>query len=45
VRDVTIVVEEPLAHLLRDFEARDVQLNDFAYPSVRAGSIPIDTIR
>ncbi len=29
VRDVTILVEEPLAHLERDFEARDVRLNQF----------------
>ncbi len=31
VRDVTIVVEEPLAHLRRDFEARGVQLNVTAF--------------
>jgi hypothetical protein len=34
VRDVTIIVEEPLAHLRRDFEARDVQLDQLAYPWV-----------
>lgn len=32
VRDVTIVVEEPLAHFRRDFEARGVPLNEFAFP-------------
>jgi hypothetical protein len=31
VRDVTIVVEEPLAHLRRDFEARGLQLNVAAF--------------
>jgi hypothetical protein len=44
VRDVTIVVEEPLAHLRRDFEAQNIRLEDFAYPSVRVGPVPIDTI-
>lgn len=34
VRDVTIIVEEPLAHFRRDFEAT-VPLNEFAFPSVR----------
>jgi hypothetical protein len=34
VRDVTIVVEEPLAHLRRDFEAHDVGLDKLVYPSV-----------
>ncbi len=33
VRDVTIVVEEPLAHLRRDFEARGVQLNGLPFQS------------
>jgi hypothetical protein len=37
VRDVTIVVEEPLAHLRRDFEARGVRLNGFAFPP---GGVP-----
>jgi hypothetical protein len=45
VRDVTIVVEEPLAHLRRDFEAQGVRLDEFAYPSVRVGPAPIDVIR
>jgi hypothetical protein len=45
VRDVTIVVEEPLAHLQRDFEAQGVLLEEFAYPSVRVGPAPIDIIR
>lgn len=31
VRNVTIVVEEPLAHVHRDFEARSVQLNVTAF--------------
>jgi hypothetical protein len=35
VRDVTIIVEQPLAHLHRDFEERDVQLDQFVYSSVR----------
>jgi hypothetical protein len=35
IRDVTIIAEEPLAHLHRDIEAHDVQLDDFADPSVR----------
>jgi hypothetical protein len=35
IRDFTIIVEEPLAHLRRDIQARNVQLNDFADPSVR----------
>lgn len=38
VRDVTIVVEEPLAHLQRDFEARDVRLNQFTSQPV--GTVP-----
>jgi hypothetical protein len=40
VRDVTITVEEPLAHLRRDFEARDVHLDEFVYPSVLVGPAP-----
>jgi hypothetical protein len=35
VRDVTIVAEEPLAHLRRDFEARSVRLSDFVVPPTR----------
>lgn len=35
VRDVTIIVEEPLAHFRRDFEASGVPLNEFAFPSDR----------
>jgi hypothetical protein len=35
IRNVTIVVEEPLAHLRRDIQAHNVQLDDFADPSVR----------
>jgi hypothetical protein len=35
IRDFTIIVEEPLAHLRRDIVAHDVQLDDFADPSVR----------
>ena len=31
VRDVTIIVEEPLAHLRRDIEVRDVHLNQRAF--------------
>jgi hypothetical protein len=38
VRDVTILVEEPLAHLQRDFEARDVRLNQFTSQPV--GTVP-----
>ncbi len=38
VRDVTIIVEEPLAHLRRDFEARNVRLSQFQ--SVPAGTVP-----
>jgi hypothetical protein len=44
VRDVTIVVEEPLAHLRRNFEAHDVQLDQFAYPSVKVGPLPTHAI-
>jgi hypothetical protein len=40
VRDVTITVEEPLEHLRRDFEARDVHLDQFAYPSFLIGPAP-----
>jgi hypothetical protein len=40
VRDVTIVVKEPLAHLRREFDARGVQLDGLAYPSVFYGTIP-----
>jgi len=32
VRDVTIIVEEPLAHFRRDFEVRGVPLNEFTFP-------------
>jgi hypothetical protein len=35
IRNVTIIAEEPLAHLHRDIEARAVELDDFADPSVR----------
>lgn len=38
VRDVTILVEEPLGHLERDFEARDVRLNQFTSQPV--GTVP-----
>jgi hypothetical protein len=34
VRDVTIVVQEPVAHVRRDFEAREIQLTDLAVPTV-----------
>ena len=44
VRDVTIIVEEPLAHLRRHFEALDVDLDRFAYPSVGVGPLPIHAI-
>jgi hypothetical protein len=39
------VVEEPLAHLRLDFEAQNIRLEEFAYPSERVGPIPLDTIR
>jgi hypothetical protein len=35
VRDVTIIAEEPLAHLRRDFEGTRVQLKELGIPSVR----------
>jgi hypothetical protein len=38
VRDVTITVEEPLAHLRRDFQAQNVNLNRLASQPV--GSVP-----
>jgi hypothetical protein len=38
VRDITILVEEPLAHLERDFEAQDVRLNQFTSRPV--GTVP-----
>jgi hypothetical protein len=38
VRDVTIIVEEPLTHLRRDFEARNIQLNQFTSQPV--GTVP-----
>ena len=41
VNDVTIIVEEPLAHLHRDFEARAVQLEQFVYSPVKVGSPPV----
>ena len=44
VRDVTIIVEEPLVHLRRDFQARDVQLEQFAYPPFRLGPAPVHAI-
>jgi hypothetical protein len=44
VRDVTIIVEEPLAHLRRDFEARDVQLDQFIYSPLKIGPVPIHAI-
>lgn len=31
-RDVTIIVEEPLVHLRRDFQAYNIQLDQFANP-------------
>jgi hypothetical protein len=43
VRDVTIIVEEPLAHLRRDFEAHDVQLDKFN-PWINGGAPPIHSI-
>lgn len=39
VHDVTIITEEPLAHLHRDFQARGVQLRQFVYPSYRMESV------
>ena len=42
VRNVTIVVEEPLAHLRRDFEARGVQLNVAAF-SPDSGTLQLGT--
>jgi hypothetical protein len=44
VRDVTIIVEEPLVHLRRDFEAQDVLLDHLAHPSFRIGPAPNHTI-
>lgn len=44
VRDVTIIVERPLTHLRRDFEARDVHLDQFVFPSVNVGPAPVHAI-
>lgn len=44
VRDVTIIVEEPLAHLHRDIEARNVQLDEFAVSPVKVGPSPVQGI-
>ncbi len=44
VRDVTIVLEEPLAHIRRDFEAQNVRLDEFAYRSLRVDPMPRNTI-
>jgi hypothetical protein len=44
VRDVTIVVEEPLAHLRRNFEAGGVRLDQFAYSSVKVGPAQVHVI-
>lgn len=44
VRDVTIIVEEPLAHVRRDFETRDVNLEQFAYSPLKVGSPPTHAI-
>jgi hypothetical protein len=44
VSDVTIIAEEPLAHLRCDFEANDVQLDRFVYPPVKVGPLPIHAI-
>ncbi len=44
VRDVTIIVEEPLVHLRRDFEAQDIRLDQFAYPYIGIGPAPNHTI-
>jgi hypothetical protein len=41
VRDVTIVAEEPMAHLRRDFEAPGVRLSDFVVPPARYGTPPL----
>ena len=35
IHNVTVIVEEPLGHLRRDVVAHDVQLDDFADPSIR----------
>jgi hypothetical protein len=43
VRDVTIIVEEPLAHMRRDLEARGVRLSDFVIPSNVRGVPPQKT--
>ncbi|HTW63699.1 MAG TPA: hypothetical protein VME17_03745 [Bryobacteraceae bacterium] len=40
VHDVTIIVEEPLAHVQRDFEMHGVHLDELAYPTVRYLSGP-----
>ncbi len=40
VRDVTIVAEEPLAHLRRDFEASGIRLSDFVVPPTRYNAPP-----
>jgi hypothetical protein len=44
VRDVTIVVEEPLAHLRHDFSASDVRLDEFAYSPLKVGPAPVHAI-
>jgi hypothetical protein len=43
VRDVTIIVEEPLAHLRRDFEAHGVHLDEFN-PWLKVGPPPVQGI-
>jgi hypothetical protein len=44
VRDVTIMVEEPLEHLRRDFQASGVHLDEFAYPPDKVGPAQIRAI-
>ena len=44
VRDVTIMVEEPLEHLRRDFAASGIHLDQFAYPPDKVGPVPIQAI-
>lgn len=42
VRDVTILVKEPLAHLRRDFEARGIRLSTFMLAPMRVGVPPTE---
>jgi hypothetical protein len=44
VRDVTIMVEEPLEHLRRDFQASGVRLDEFAYSPDKVGPAPVQAI-